>query len=158
MFKFKILSSTVISFTLIYLSVHSNWVYAQSHDPMPLHATSKPTHGGRGIKLGGGNFILKGSMEVQADFFQGHDNRAFIAGEDATSIFSRPTPGTDSERFHIPRGRLSLDWSMTEHTKLSLGWGSDLVRHNNRYGHRLEYVDRLFIESKFQYGTFKSGV
>ena len=158
MFKFKILSFTVVSFTLIYLSVHSNWVYAQSNNPMPLYATSKPTHGGgQGIKLGGGDFILKGSVEAQVDFFQGHDNRAFIAGEDATSVFSRSTPATNTERFHISRGRLSLDWSMTENTKLSLGWGSDLVRRNNRYGHRLEYVDRLFIESEFQHGTLRVG-
>ena len=158
MFQFKILSSTVISFTLIYFSAYSNWGHAQPSNSPPLHATSKPTHGGgQGIDLREGDFILKGSMEAQADFFQGHDNRDFTAHQEATRVLTRPTPGTDSERFHIPRGRLSLDWSMTENTKLSLGWGSDLVRRNNRYGHRLEYIDRLFIESKFQLGTLRVG-
>ncbi len=158
MLKSKILSFTVISFVMIYFSAYSNQGYAQPNDPLPLYATSKPTHGGgRGMELGEGNFILRGSLEAQMDFFQGHDNRPFIAGEDATSVFSRPTPGTDTERFHIPRGRLSLDWSITENTKLSLGWGSDLARRKNRYGQRLEYVDRLFIESEFQYGTLRLG-
>ena len=158
MLYFKVLSYAVISFTLICFSAYRTWGFAQANNSLPLYATAKPTHGGgRGIELGEGDFVIKGSIAAQADFFQGHDNRVFIAGEDATNVFTRPTPATDSKRFHIPRGRLSLDWAMTENTKLSLGWGSDLVRRNNRYGHRLEYVDRLFIESKLQYGTLRVG-
>ena len=158
MIKSKSYIITIISFIPIYFSAYHNWAYAQADDSLALYATSKPTHGGgKGIELGNSNFILKGSMEAQADFFQGHDNRKFLAGEDAVSVFSRPTPGSQSERFHIPRGRLSVDWSITENTKLSAGWASDLTRRHNSYGNRLEYVDRLFIESKFQSGTLRLG-
>ncbi|MBC6413762.1 MAG: hypothetical protein GDA45_02345 [Chromatiales bacterium] len=103
------------------------------------------------------NLIFRGSMEAQADFFVGHDNRQYIAGEGSTGVFTRPTPGTSSQRFHIPRGRLSVDWSMTERIKFSAGWASDLSRPHNRYGNRLEYLDRLFIESDTQYGTLRLG-
>ena len=158
MIKSKSYIVSVISFIAIYFLAYINLGYAQANDSLALYATSKPTHGGgEGVKLGNSNFILKGSIEAEADFFQGHDNREFRADEDAVSVFSRPISGSHTERFYIPRGRLSVDWSMTENTKLSLGWGSDLTRRHNAYGHRLEYVDRLFIESKFRHGTLRLG-
>ena len=158
MVKSKFFIIYAIAFVLVYFSDYSNRAHAQSYSLLPLHATSIPGHGGgRGIKIGNSNAILKGTLEAQADFFQGHDNRQFIAGEDATHVFNRPPPKSGSERLHIPRGRLSVDWPMTENTKLSLGWASDLVRRNNRYGQRLDYVDRLFIESDLKYGTLRLG-